>query len=601
MTVLPTCLRGVFGDIPAASTEIAFEALVHRIENAVRPWPDSVPLEDQPKVRQELFALGLYSRGIAHRSKWNLLFGPSVSVDGRDFPDLADLSPAHIEYWIARSAEAGAPVLVARYADAAWEFREAARAPRLSVDVVRRAIDARLACAGGLDHLAVRVEHAERALHLAVSIGDDERAARAASVALDIAEPLLEAAPALVNRVLLLLLDYRSKARVDWTRADRLAEAHARSIDRFTGPVPPIPNGVQILADAEVLHRYVLARTGSEAAKDLVRRCGSGVLAVADRVPPNIAADWLQDAVNLSRSAGLGEQTRTLIVRLEAANCASAAAMQQFGTTIEITADEKTSMVRELLEGGVSPALSRFARSFTPVREKMKQDLVEAARESPLVHLIQTRIMDGRHVRARVGGLLDDEEGQLLLRLSEQMKFASPFVAICLEALIREFGISGRRFVGILGNSPAFDESHAAVCCIGFEHYLRQDFISALSVLVPQVEHLLRGILRTSGETASTARADETYRERILDGLLKDATVIRVLGADATWYLQGLLVDPRCWNVRHEVAHGLLADREFSRPACERVIHALLLIVLKTLPSRPAERPADSPPPTSAS
>ena len=173
------------------------------------------------------------------------------------------------------------------------------------------------------------------------------------------------------------------------------------------------------------------------------------------------------------------------------------------------------------------------------------------------------------------------------------MNLASPFVSICLEALVREFGIAGRRFVGILSNSPAFDERRAAICCIGFEHYLRQDFISALSVLAPQVEHLLRGILRMSGDTASTTRGDETYKERMLDGLLKDETVVRTLGGDAIWYLSGLLADPRCWNLRHQVAHGLLADQDFHRSGCERVIHALLLIVLMTLSSRPGHDGAD--------
>jgi hypothetical protein len=47
--------------------------------------------------------LDLCSRGIKAPNKWGRSFGPSWSVDGRDLPALADLTPDHLDFWASRS------------------------------------------------------------------------------------------------------------------------------------------------------------------------------------------------------------------------------------------------------------------------------------------------------------------------------------------------------------------------------------------------------------------------------------------------------------------------------------------------------------------
>jgi len=44
------------------------------------------------------------------------------------------------------------------------------------------------------------------------------------------------------------------------------------------------------------------------------------------------------------------------------------------------------------------------------------------------------------------------------------------------------------------------------------------------------------------------------------------------------WYLQVLLCDPRGWNLRNDVCHGLLAEKMYCATATNRVIHALLVL-----------------------
>jgi hypothetical protein len=65
---------------------------------------------------------------------------------------------------------------------------------------------------------------------------------------------------------------------------------------------------------------------------------------------------------------------------------------------------------------------------------------------------------------------------------------------------------------------------------------------------------------------------------KTLDELLREEVVARAFSADGALYLRILLTDPRGWNVRNEVCHGVPAIEFFNPSIADRLIHSLLLI-----------------------
>jgi hypothetical protein len=90
----------------------------------------------------------------------------------------------------------------------------------------------------------------------------------------------------------------------------------------------------------------------------------------------------------------------------------------------------------------------------------------------------------------------------------------------------------------------------------GFE----RDLVTALHLLVPQVEHLVRWHLKSSGVKTTTLSADGVENENGLSTLVDLPEVAKIFGDDLAFELKALFCDAFGPNLRNEVAHGLLDD-----------------------------------------
>ena len=70
------------------------------------------------------------------------------------------------------------------------------------------------------------------------------------------------------------------------------------------------------------------------------------------------------------------------------------------------------------------------------------------------------------------------------------------------------------------------------------------------------------------------------FNLKILDDLLRDPLVVQVFREDIVFYFRALLVDPRGWNLRNRVFHGLCDVSEFEPSTSDRLIHVLLCLAL---------------------
>ncbi len=583
MTALPPSLYGCFSDIDENALTLSFIALSHRIAAVLER--SNLSGVELPIVQAEHFVIGLSSSRSSGKTRWGLYFGPRWTIGATEFPDRAMLCAAYLDHWVSRCRESQAPVLVARYADSAWELRGDVKGARVEVEVAHRAISAYLKCARSPEQPWQRIRNCERALQLAVSLSDEKLVRQALDAILEVAGQSAESVPATTNRVIRTLVGYRKKLDLSDPRIEDLAGQLVSSLDALDSPMPPVPNFPQLCSNVKTLQSYEGARNRQSEADAHVERLAVGAMSIAIHVEPPLAASWITNAIELCTSPNLRERLNELQVALEQANTLSMEHMTEFSTRMTISQQERADFERDLVKGGLVPAVSRWLRIFRPTMDMARERLKQEATQHPLLHLIETNVMDGRHVRARVGGILDDEVGQLVHSQSATMVFEAPFMRMAMNALRREFSFGAHTFVALLQNSVAFDGHRSTIFNLGFDHYVRGDYTSAIHLLVPQVEHLFRGILKSCGVTRSVPAADGSYKERQLGGLLKHTDIKRHVSEDTLWYTECLLTDPRGWNLRNKVCHALIPDSEFTRTACERVIHLTMLVAFEALPS----------------
>ena len=87
------------------------------------------------------------------------------------------------------------------------------------------------------------------------------------------------------------------------------------------------------------------------------------------------------------------------------------------------------------------------------------------------------------------------------------------------------------------------------------------DFVTALHLLIPQIEHMVRFHLKSAGVKTTTLDSKGIETENGLSTLMDLPECKTIFGEDLTFEIQALFCDAFGPNLRNELAHGLLDDK----------------------------------------
>jgi hypothetical protein len=150
-------------------------------------------------------------------------------------------------------------------------------------------------------------------------------------------------------------------------------------------------------------------------------------------------------------------------------------------------------------------------------------------------------------------------------------------IGVLLERLEREKGLNAEALSSYFETWPLMDAQHMPFLRCGFERYYAGDYISALHILTPQLEGVLRSLLWQGGLTVTGLNRDSTGIDAdTLSGLLRREDVRALLTEDLWHYLDTTLSSPQGLNLRNDIAHGLIKPAQVKKVTCVIVIHLLL-------------------------
>ncbi len=211
-------------------------------------------------------------------------------------------------------------------------------------------------------------------------------------------------------------------------------------------------------------------------------------------------------------------------------------------------------------------ALRAFA-SF-PCRDRTDLCRVDIQAQAPWFTMASETCFspDGRVVASTPGGSLGRPESEQEDLVSSEMLFQyGIFVSLVVEGMIRpamevireEHVLQEEDFVELARRSPNVPKGRELILGKAFLSGFQQDFITAIHLMVPQVEHMVRISLKKAGAITTTLNAG-VETENGLGTLLKPPLADTLLGRDLAFELRALFTDPRGPALRHNVAHGLL-------------------------------------------
>lgn len=86
----------------------------------------------------------------------------------------------------------------------------------------------------------------------------------------------------------------------------------------------------------------------------------------------------------------------------------------------------------------------------------------------------------------------------------------------------------------------------------------RRDLVTALHVLVPKFEHMVRTMLKDAGTLTTIQNPDGTTMEIGLSNLVTKPEMVKVFGEDLTFAIRALMCEQVGPNFRNLIAHGLV-------------------------------------------
>lgn len=515
------------------------------------------------------------------RSRGYGRFAPMIEMNGRAYPHVDVFPPESLLAFKDELDRSTNPIHRAMYADFIWDQREKYPGQRRdTVEAARAAIDAYLEAARQYrqnkwdDQLG---DALDRAAELAMSLRDTDRIGLCMQECFRLAEELIaeQQHPAVrwaIDVLETLQRFTRHLSSQDHEMIVSLAEAGA-GFYAAEGDHHIQRSFMEVLAKSQ----RVLGRPDHVA--DTLTRRAETFVAEAEQATRSLAKmHFLGEALQAYQQLGDAGRTDQLKRQLSQAGLDAIAEMTTVSAEVRVPAEVAEAWVNKLLALSLEEALKVLAatKRFVPKVEQVRHEAALQRQRHPLQYLGSRHTLDsaGRIVQKAVS----DEE-QVAASEADVYRFDLVIrdweLGRAFDRLELERGLTAETFMLFLHSHPIFEPATLDVVAVGIERYFAGDYVSALHVLVPQLEDTLRDILARLGISRISVQEGITLEKR-LDVVLTTAELRQVLGEDLATYLERFLVRRESDNLRNRTAHGLLKLEDCTRELVHRVLYCYL-------------------------
>ena len=241
----------------------------------------------------------------------------------------------------------------------------------------------------------------------------------------------------------------------------------------------------------------------------------------------------------------------------------------------EIDIRENVEQARNAVRGkSIDKALLAFANLHSISVAQLRQSAIDSLSQSSFRALIPVVFTspDGRVIRrtSGTGGSVPSESDEKEV-LAEMNRFHYlPVISLAvqglilpaLDVLILEHRVPEAVLVDLARRSPIVPKGREILFGKALANGFNKDFATAIHLLGPQIENMVRYHLKSAGVVTSHLDQDGIEMENSLSTLIDLPETSVIFGDDLTYEIKALFCDQVGPNLRNNVAHGLLDDRE---------------------------------------
>jgi len=538
---------------------------------------------NQEKVREMEYEKIFWYLGIADALKCIeqklSRFIPILGLScGKCYPDIGKIDDSGKRYYVKRGKTTRNPFLRSRYCDFAWEYLKDSDCGRLAVDGYLEIAQAFY----NNDWQDKTNDCLARALQISTQLNDMRRVKQCIDHHLVYLEKV-ERDPHWIVGLL------RSMANCKHTRTvlefEPIDKLIMQGIEKLSWDV----DGKAALYDLRIcfcnqFKQRNLIDSSLQGKADAYR-----LEAVRRKGDPLIRAFYIDKAIEGLKEVPRVNKTEvnSLVRELKQANKDSISRMQRIQGEFAIPIEQIRDYVGNYMPLELPQCLERLADEFPIMapRQQSYSTANELLEGHPLlVEANVTKIIDNNIAGRITSGHEKVNDTARDYSISYCQLATKAFLGPLFEMLINEKGLDSERMLNVLFRGEPLEKGREQIVEVALDRFFACDYVSSIHILVFQIEGILREILARAGGCTARLTDQNVYQERMLDDILRDNDLRKVVGDDVCEFLRIILSDPLGTNLRNRIGHGLSFTIEFDKDANLILFVILLRICLFRCP-----------------
>jgi hypothetical protein len=562
----------------------------HSISSELRKSIQNKDHELPLEMLSEIMAFDFCEDYQNKESGWGTYFGPMMVWNngdgtGTESPSITRVTEEMITYWEKRSAEDINPILRARYSGLVWDFKLKISGSRPDIQIGKDYINALIEIAKGdyLDHEFKAFIKLKRALNLSISLNDSALIETCKKTIIEYeTNKSIDNKPGLWGYSFDLLF-YNKKVILSKDEKDEIITQLENKLKRLT---KISSNNLKIdpwaaEAAAKRLAIHFTKSQDEQNVKRVILKVGKAFDQILDDAPPLQASGWLNHLFQLYKKFGLKQEAEIILNRLRKIGPKTNDDLGTISHSFEIPKKKMTEFISEMTTGDLKNVLKRIAAHFIPIKKQVKEEIIKLSKNTPTLYLIGHQILDEKgRIISTIGPLENDLEGHIIRHVSQNLSFSSIFLREVIVETENRLGLNSNAVIDFIKDSPIINKERLTIIKMGLDAYFDNDFVSAIHLLIPQLEDSIRNIIEITGGNVLKESRRGGFHLRTFDDILRSEVIVNSLGEDFADYMRILFTDPRGWNLRNNVCHGMLAPKMFNIQTADRVFHALISLGL---------------------
>lgn len=518
---------------------------------------------------------------------WNTYLGPRFTdVNGNTFPSFKDISTDMIDYWEKRMHGTHNPILISRYAELVWDFKEKVCGTRPSGKVIDTLIDSLIRCAEGYypEHAISGLQMLDRAFKLAKMAKKSVLFGRIKNAYSDYDNHYYNEEHIGVWQY---YYDFMMNniSLFNKTEQESIVNRLRIALKRQAGKKPDGQgndrlNPWLVSQMASLLCDYYIKIGNSNRIQDLLNIAEESFKQAGTSNPGLAAVGGYDQMHRIYQHYGMKDKAADMIRLMQQEGQNVLDSLQEHKVELDYPQEEIKKAEQLLTQGADDEIWQKMLFYFMPEKAETEKQVKERAKTSPLTFLVQTQLLDYKgRTKSVVSSIENDIEGHVVLQYCRILDIQAPMLHHIIQVNINNGVLTANKLYDYLSDSPIIDADRLPILRRGIDAYFSNDHMISLSLLIPQIEESIRNMIeQCGGTTLRPQKGGKGFQVRTFDDILRDPIVDQCFMKEVSFYLRVLFTDQRGWNMRNDICHGLAQSSSFNFKTADRVLMVLLLI-----------------------